>query len=88
MTAAQTQIQDIAFVQLDEMPWNAKTYVKDIKVDYKNYMSAGITSVKNANDEEVTDISKASGKLASLQSPQWFSLWPSVQSPDSLFWTR
>lgn len=63
MTAAQTQIQDIAFVQLDEMPWNAKTYVKDIKVDYKNYMSAGITSVKNANDEEVTDISKASGKL-------------------------
>lgn len=63
MTAAQTQIQDIAFVQLDEMPWNAKTYVKDIKVDYKNYMSAWITSVKNANDEEVTDISKASGKL-------------------------
>lgn len=33
-------------------------------------------------------VSKASGKLASLQSPQWFSLWPSVQSPDSLFWTR
>ena len=29
-----TQIQRIVFVQLDEMEWNAVTYVKDIKVDF------------------------------------------------------
>lgn len=29
-----SQIQRIVFVQLDEMEWNAATYVKDIKVDF------------------------------------------------------
>lgn len=57
------QIQGIVFAYFDDMDWDAKTYVKDLYIDYKSEFGVNITKITNEEGENALFFSNDREKL-------------------------